>query len=793
MRGLKPRNAAAPKRESWETGPLAPVRWGWRRELPLALLVLAVAAFTRFYRIGDIPYGIEGDEATWTVEAATLAVDGAKVLDAEYHSFWLPVSFAMQAPFHQLLGPSIRAARIEVAFFSLLATAVFYWLVRRAVNSPVALIATFLLAVSVVDMSASRLALVEAHVKLWAVLSPALALAAWRRRSTLIFLACGIALALGLLTYETFAPMVGVVLVCVAAKAWGQRADWRRWAEHLSALLLPLILIAPRFITYLQGRAEYYALPRRGLADPPLVGLARGLIEVLHNFYRQTTGDFLIVQSGPIIHPLLTPLLVIGLAYTLVHIRRRDHLLPAAWFLLVLLPLPTLLRAPYVRVLYPGFPAMYMLIAIALWGITWKLRRQNAASADNQPSSVILALALAALGVYNWNYYLHEVQDPPERQARREMADLVAERARTGQVIYAPYYSEVEDPLYTNREVLRFAVRSQSGAPGPDAPGRLLHLLPFDAALAELSIRGTEHGPVAVLHDKSTSSHGPERQAFADTLQRCYPGAAVATGRFFDVYTLSVEALAAPVCGSARVTWAALPEGASFPAGQPLVLFWQVEGRAPTTARIVCERLAPGALRIEAEDFVKLEGWADETRNAPGYSGRAFVVDDVNARAALTATLAEAGQYRVWARWYRAAPGGPPATLGIEDHTLSFGALAEIGRWVWQPSGSLSLPSGSLILTLSRETPAGQAYVPLFVDALLFVRDPAFDPEQESEWASVADSGENALSTAPPYAYTFTGEPGAYRCRAQAFTGDWLVDSQGQRGVWSDWIYFSIR
>ncbi|MER3459032.1 MAG: hypothetical protein C4309_10785, partial [Chloroflexota bacterium] len=90
---------------------------------------------------------IEGDEAKWTVEAATLAVDGQKVLDAEYHSFWLPVSFAMQAPFHHLLGPGIRAARIAVACFSLVATAVFYWLVRQAANIPVALIATFLLAV----------------------------------------------------------------------------------------------------------------------------------------------------------------------------------------------------------------------------------------------------------------------------------------------------------------------------------------------------------------------------------------------------------------------------------------------------------------------------------------------------------------------------------------------------------------------------------------------------------------------------------------------------------------------
>lgn len=772
--------------DRWEGGPLAPVRWGWRQELPLVLLVLAVAAFTRLYRIGDIPYGIEGDEAKWTVEAATLAVDGQKVLDAEYHSFWLPVSFVLQASFHHLLGPGIRAARIEVACFSLLATTVFYWLVRQAANIPVALIATFVLAVSVVDISASRLALVEAHVKLWAILAPALALAAWQRRSTPLFLACGIALSLGLLTYETFAPMVGVVLVFVGAKAWGERGDWRRWAEHLSALLLPVILVAPRFITYLQGRAEYYALPRRGLADPLLIGLARGLAEVLYNFYRQTTGDFLIVQSGPIIHPVLVPLLVVGLAYTLVHIRRRNHLLPAAWFLLVLLPVPVLLKAPYVRLLYPGLPAMTMLIAIALWGITWELRRWTT---DGRLWSVALALALAALGLSNWNSYLYEVRDPPERQARRELADLAGASARAGEVIYGPYYSEIEDTLYAERALLRFTVRSQAGR---DVSDRLLRLLPFDAALAELSIQGARDGPVAVLHDTSTPFHTAERRAFAATLERCYPGARRTLGRFFTVYRLDITALAAPICGSARVTWLT-PEGGVFPAGQPVQLAWQVAGRAPTTARIVCERRLPDVVRLEAEDFARLEGWVEETRGAPGYSGRAFMVDDMHAQAVFTATVEEAGDYRVWARWYRTAPGGPPALLGIRDRVFSFGAAEETGHWVWELSGSLSLPAGPLALALSRETPPGQPYVPLLVDTLLLVRDPSFDPEREDEWGQVMESGEQPVGPTAPYTISFTGGSGSYRCRVRAFAGDWLVDGQGQRGAESAWLYFSIR
>jgi hypothetical protein len=254
-----------------------------------------------------------------------------------------------------------------------------------------------------------------------------------------------------------------------------------------------------------------------------------------------------------------------------------------------------------------------------------------------------------------------------------------------------------------------------------------------------------------------------------------------------------VEALAAPVCGGAyiRQTFSA---GATFPAGQPVELMWQVDGPAET-ARTVCEQLTPGVLRVEAEDFAKVEGWVDETRDAPDHSGRAFVVDDVTARAVFTATIAEAGEYRVWARWYRTSPGGPPALLSIGDRTLPFSASAEANRWVWEMAGSASLTQGALTLALSRATPPGALYIPLFVDALLLSRDPTFDPARASEWASVANSGEKVVDADAPHLhlYTVTGAPGDYRCRVQAFAGDWLVDSQGQRGVWSDWIYFSIR
>ena len=83
----------------------------------------------------------------------------------------------MQTPFHKLFGPSIFIARFEVAFFSIIATLLFYLFLRRITNIPLALLSAWLLSASIFDISASRLANVESHVKLWPILT--LLLLAW--------------------------------------------------------------------------------------------------------------------------------------------------------------------------------------------------------------------------------------------------------------------------------------------------------------------------------------------------------------------------------------------------------------------------------------------------------------------------------------------------------------------------------------------------------------------------------------------------------------------------------------
>lgn len=172
--------------------------------------MIAFAAFARFYQLDSFPYGIEGDEAKWTAEVVWLGLRGEPDISALYHRDALPVSFYMQTLFHRIMGPSLYAARFEVALFSVIAALVLYMYLRQVAAMPLALLASWLAAASIFDISASRLANVESHVKLWPILTFAILAFAIKIRHWAAFAVAGIALALGLLTYDKCTTVVAL-------------------------------------------------------------------------------------------------------------------------------------------------------------------------------------------------------------------------------------------------------------------------------------------------------------------------------------------------------------------------------------------------------------------------------------------------------------------------------------------------------------------------------------------------------------------------------------------------------
>ena len=293
-------------------------------ELSIILALLTLTLFARFYTLGSVPYGIEGDEAKWTSEAVNLGILGQPDTSGEYHRDALPVSFFLQTPFHRLFGASLLSARATVAFLSVLASLIFYWFLRQLVPIPIAALGTYFLAVSIFDVSASRLANVESFVKLWAVLPFALLALAMRKLVWQVFAIVGLSLALAALTYDTLWPIIGVCLILALIELW--KVPSKEKSKFIAALLAPVLLILPVIIPYFISRVNYYELGKKGWDGGWLKTLGENSVNVLESWFVILRPDFLYNRAGPLLNSALLPWLVVGIIAASFSLRERSAL-----------------------------------------------------------------------------------------------------------------------------------------------------------------------------------------------------------------------------------------------------------------------------------------------------------------------------------------------------------------------------------------------------------------------------------------------------------------------------------
>ncbi len=771
----------------------AGAKLGWP-EVGLLILVLALATFARFHALPRIPYGIEGDESKWTIEVVSVMLDGQHTIQSEYHYATQPVSFYMQAPFHRLFGPSILSARIAVATYSVLATLAFYWLVRETLGPPVALLAMALLAVSLVDVSASRLALVESHVKVWAVAGLAFLAHGLRVRRPVHSFLGGLALAVGLLTYDTFAPMVAVAAMWAVVSLAARRAALREWVAHLTALLVPILVVTPFVAEYLLGRMEYYNPGRLDWGTAPAHVLLHNLGQVIQNFWRQTYGDFLFIRSGPIVNGLLVPFLAIGFVLALARIRRPGYALPALWFALLFFPVPVYAGAPAVRVFYPGFPAIYVLVALAAL-LAW---RETAAAlpASFRPALLALVgLALAGLVVLNLYVYFNGLEDPYERQLRRELADTVTQAVAPDRRVYVPYFPESGDGAEFEQSLFLLEVRRKL-----DRDQVALHIWTgtYEEFLPALSREGVYFESLAFVINHSLHEREEEQAPILETLQRCLGARLEREGRWFDLYVADGFDIQAARCAAPRVHLEDLSDAALQP-GQDVCLHWWMEDAAgPGEARLECQQLRPSTVVVEAEDMERDDGWHEDRRFVTGFRGRGYLVDRMMMGSAhVTVTLPSTGTYALWVRTYRRTPDSYPLHLTVDgqDHTLTYAPGDPLSQWTWARVALLPLGAGIHTVRMARPM---QGWTPgtlaLFVDALLLSAEPTFDPAEESEWVLFHEYQQEV----PAYLSSGTfwhraGLPGDYRCWVTLTDGERLVDWNGEVGARSNVVEFTVR
>lgn len=350
----------------------------------LLLVILALAAFLRFWQLDRFPPGLFGDEA----------VNGLDALDvlAGRGAIFFPANFGREGGHIWLVAASLRlfgvtpfAVRLPSILAGILAVAAAAWLghevvsarrrgaLARPLDAWLPLLAAAYTAASYWHLHFSRFGIRGIFTTLWT----GLALAAfWRGVNTgrtRWFLLSGLCLGAGVYFYTAsrFTPFALVVpLIVQAALAWRSRGRAGRPTPLLTAFFKPLLLaaltaalvVAPLglyFLTHPGSFASRAATVSAFNADvaggSPLARMAQAGLANVAQFFIPGQGDpaaFYNLPGRAVFDPLTAILALLGLLLCLRRWRQPVYLFLALWPPLLLLPtflavdrFPTLPRA----------------------------------------------------------------------------------------------------------------------------------------------------------------------------------------------------------------------------------------------------------------------------------------------------------------------------------------------------------------------------------------------------------------------------------------------------------------
>lgn len=339
--------AAAAENEAATAAPAMP--WTasitWLNEALLFSAVVGVGILFRFYRLGDIPPGLNHD-AAWN---GMHALRTTPVVDFFAHPY-VPEAWGRETLFHQIiavyqsfLGPSVFAIEVAGVTVGILTLAVFYLFARRMFDTRFALIATFLLSVSGWHMTMSKTGWRMILVPLFAALVFYFLLKAVQERKPRDFFLAGIALGLSLNSYDAgrIIPIVaGVYLLYEIVR---DPSLLLRQYRHLALIVVGFVIAFGPLGWYalhnwhdFTGRGNFLWIGNQidaaGSWEPLWTNIKNALL--MFNF--SAHGDDFFVRE-PLLDLPVSVFFTLGLVFAITRIRHRAHFLLLAMVVLMLM------------------------------------------------------------------------------------------------------------------------------------------------------------------------------------------------------------------------------------------------------------------------------------------------------------------------------------------------------------------------------------------------------------------------------------------------------------------------
>jgi 4-amino-4-deoxy-L-arabinose transferase-like glycosyltransferase len=415
-----------------------------RLDAVLIVLVLGLTIFFRFWQQGQIPPGMDFDEAFESLEAHRL------ITEPGYHPIFFyanngvpPVKIYLTALAFLVAGESSLSIRYVSGIVGTLTVLAVYLLVRALFPLSTArddgeapetgasqvarrfmpFAACLLLAVLPWHVAFSRHGIEVILLPLWATLAVLFLWLGLRHpRGWGYFVLSGLFWGSVFYTYQAGALLPGVLILFVAYKTLQEPGFLRRCGKPLLILgavalltLLPLAQVARAHPEVLTVRAEQTTIFAHGQgSETPLRTLARNTVAVAGLFV--FGGDISKTDNIPLRPPIplvLALVLFVGVGVALRRIKRAEYGLLLIWFVWMLFPSILTENAPSIRRAIGAVPPMVILMALGLGWLSDGIRRQARGRRTwRTPVTTATGVAIGALlaGMVLWGYRYYFVE-----------------------------------------------------------------------------------------------------------------------------------------------------------------------------------------------------------------------------------------------------------------------------------------------------------------------------------------------------------------------------------------------
>ena len=390
-----------------------------RRELLLLILITAVAACLRFYKLDEIPPGLSGDTAYKGVAAN-------RILDGEYPIFFEeswggiePMYMYLLAGFFTLFGSTPLAIKVLSAVIGTITIPAFYLLVRELLKLRItALLAAVWLAISFWHISYSRLGWEIILAPLFVIVTICFLWRGLRTNHWREFLCAGLALGASLYTYQALRFLPILVVLYLALRALLEKGFWREYGAKAAVCVVIAVLVFAPLGAYFVTHSDTFL---RRASEVSIFNPEKNPQGALHSFLVSAIrmiGAYNLqgdpywrhnLPGRPAFDVLTSAFFFVGLGLSVLRWRERSYSLLLLWLLVMSLP-PILTPprdVPHFSRSIGALPAACVFPAIGLEGAwRWVRTRWPSSRAKTIAACGVAALLVASAALTMRDYFV---------------------------------------------------------------------------------------------------------------------------------------------------------------------------------------------------------------------------------------------------------------------------------------------------------------------------------------------------------------------------------------------------